>query len=255
MAALMLFASTQGMAPEVKTWTQASVEEFNSGVLNNTIVKNTAGGKIELLHPMRKVVEDRKDNSIPRFVSRDSEGNYAQICSYSQERIYVQRHSANGSPLGDPILVTATHVMTARFVATHPNGHFLVVWVVPSNHYQNYEIKGALYDPQGTAIKPDFRISDGPGEFRNSPTVFVNSDGEFWILWQEAFYDEHGPLNSYIYAQRYTSEGQRIGNNFELDTGEITLFKLQGFVFFCSDLNGSGDFFSCHSLKIYIFGK
>ncbi|HID10800.1 MAG TPA: T9SS type A sorting domain-containing protein [Candidatus Latescibacteria bacterium] len=221
-AMLILLVSSQSIASKVKTWTQTSVEDFSRGILNNAIVRNASGGEIELPHPMRKVIEDHKDNSIPRFISRDSEGNYTQIWGYRTKGVYIQRYGADGNPLGDPILVTRTYVMSVPFVATHLNGNFLVVWAASGDN----EIRGRLYDPQGAVIT-DLRVNDRSGEFRNSPTVFVNSDSEFWVLWEEWFYGEYGPKYSDIYAQRYTSQGQRIGNNFEIDTGEITSFKLQ----------------------------
>jgi len=52
------------------------------------------------------------------------------------------------------------------------------------------------------------------GRYSLYPTAFVDKNGTFWVLWSEHFFKPQ--KGKYLYAQCYTSDGQKIGGNFKL---------------------------------------
>jgi len=50
--------NAQDDAPNLKIWTQTSVEDFSKGTLQDVVITNTSGGELRLRHPIKKVVAD-----------------------------------------------------------------------------------------------------------------------------------------------------------------------------------------------------
>jgi len=97
----------------------------------------------------------------------------------------------------------------AQEVSMNKEGKFLVVWI----DYRDVDsdIYGQLYDSLGNPIGRNFKVNSDSG--RASPrTPAVTADGlnNFIVVWND-FREDYG-----IYAQRYDSEGNALGENFKV---------------------------------------
>lgn len=69
-------------------------------------------------------------------------------------------------------------------VATLDNGNFVVLW--DRNGFENYAIKGQLFDSTGSPLGNEFLIHDTPGDFyfRNiAPRADGFPSGGFVVVW------------------------------------------------------------------------
>ena len=101
-------------------------------------------------------------------------------------------------------------------VAMAPDGHFVVVW-------QSYRQDGAgsgvyaqLYTADGSPAGAEFRVNTHTVHNQTNPKVAMASDGRFVVVWaSDGGQDGSG---SGIYAQRYAADGNRVGNEFLVNT-------------------------------------
>jgi len=88
-------------------------------------------------------------------------------------------------------------------------------------------------------IKDDFLVNDDTtgGCSQSCPAIAVDTSGNFMICWQ----DERNGEDGDIYAQRYSSAGQRLGANFRVndDSGSSWQWKPS------TSINALGDFITC----------
>ena len=98
------------------------------------------------------------------------------------------------------------------------NANYVVVWEDIRN--SNSDIYGQRYSNFGLALGDNFQVNDDIGtSSQSSPTIGVDSDGNFVVVWQD---NRNGNLD--IYAQKYRSNGTTSGPNYQVnnDTGVAT---------------------------------
>ena len=141
---------------------------------------------------------------------------YAVVCwedrRSGNSRIYMQIFGSKGLARDknsevDPM--SGTMQQTYPDVAMNDFGHFVVVWTDTRNDY------GDIYAVMYTANAfPKtffaFRVNDNVANVvQLSPAVAMNGTGDFVICWSEG--------DSIIYAQRYRSNGTKLGSNFRVN--------------------------------------
>jgi hypothetical protein len=159
-----------------------------------------------------------------RTVAMDSAGNFViSWVSTGEDReawdIYAQRYNSSGVPQGSEFRVNSTttsHFMESS-VAMDSVGNFVVTW--HSSHGSpdgyNIDIYAKRYNSSGVALGSEFRVNTYTTSDQTSPSVAMDSAGNFVITW-----DSNGQDGSEggIYAKRYNSSGVPQGSDFRVNT-------------------------------------
>ncbi len=127
--------------------------------------------------------------------------------------IYCQRVARDGTPLGANFKVNddiaSSHQRTSS-IGMERNGNLCIAW--DDARQGASDIYGAVFDSLGQEIGANFRVNDDPlGGAHYYPSVAGGKD-RFLITWT----DERGGFD--IYGQFLTRAGQRIGNNFRINS-------------------------------------
>jgi hypothetical protein len=98
-------------------------------------------------------------------------------------------------------------------VARNGSGEFVMVWVDSRNG--RTDIYGQRFSSDGTPLGDNVRINDDVGvASQSSPSVAIDNSGNFVVAWQD---DRDGEDDNNIYAQRYSSDGTPLGDNFKVN--------------------------------------
>ena len=106
-------------------------------------------------------------------------------------------------------------------VAVDAGGDFVVVWhsygsAGSDSSYRS--IQGQRYDASGNAVGSEFQVNTYTTGNQNFPSVAVDSDGDFVVVWQS--YGSVGGDSSYgsIQGRRYDASGNPVGSEFQVNT-------------------------------------
>jgi hypothetical protein len=99
-------------------------------------------------------------------------------------------------------------------VAMDDSGNFVVTWQSPQDG-NSYGIYAQRYNSVGVPQGSEFQVNTYTSNNQVSPSVAIDSDGDFVIAWTSR--EPDGDLYG-IYAQRYNSEGIRQGTEFHVNT-------------------------------------
>src|SRR5262249_4757449 len=136
----------------------------------------------------------------------------------SQEGIFGQRFASNGDRLGAEFPVTTFTSLNQSFpsVSSDAAGNFVVVW---DSYNQDaaftYGIFGQRYAADGTPRGGEFRINSHTQSDQRHPSVSLDADGDFVVVWAGSNQDGDGEG---IFGQRYASSGMPQGGEFRLNT-------------------------------------
>src|SRR5690606_37833731 len=123
----------------------------------------------------------------------------------SGDGVYLQRFSANGSPLGGETLVNTivNSNQSMPAVASTASG-FLVVWYDSSTA----DVRGQMFDTVGQTVGTEFIVNATTASTQYEPTVTALADGGYAVAWTgynaaNATYE--------IYVQRLSATGEPLG--------------------------------------------
>ncbi len=132
-----------------------------------------------------------------------------------------QRSAADGPAVGGQFQVNTytSDYQRAASVAMDSDGDFVVVWFsFESGGSDSYlSVQGRRYASDGTAVGDDFQVNTDTTERQLFPSVAMDSDGDFVVVWYSN--GSSGP-DSYvsIQGQRYASDGTAAGGEFQVNT-------------------------------------
>ncbi|MGV3526465.1 MAG: hypothetical protein ACO1RX_19765 [Candidatus Sericytochromatia bacterium] len=158
------------------------------------------------------------DRQMAPSVSLDADGDFVVTWeSFYQDgsttSIYAQRYNSQGQLQGSefPVNSATTGTQSAPQVSLDADGDFVLAWVSPSPagiYAQRYNSQG---QPQGS----EFLANTYTQNFFSAPSVSLDADGDFVVSWQSFIQDGS---SGGIYAQRYNSQGQAQGSEFQVNT-------------------------------------
>jgi hypothetical protein len=132
--------------------------------------------------------------------------------------IAMRRIDSDGIYLGDVVQVNddfsdITHQHAA--IASNKNGEFVIAWHDYRIDFNWGDIYYQRFDSDAVSQGVNKRVNDDPiGGFiiQRDPAIALNDSGKFVVCWAD---QRNG--NYDIYAQRYDSDEQLLGNNFRVD--------------------------------------
>ncbi|MFN6528235.1 beta strand repeat-containing protein [Nostoc sp. ChiSLP03a] len=159
-------------------------------------------------------------NQVNSTVAIDADGDFViswQSQDASGSGIYAQRYNSSGAAIGGEFQVnTSTNNNQVNpTVAMDTNGNFVVSWQSYGQDGSGYGIYAQRYTSAGAAIGAEFKVNTQTANPQYNPTIAMDANGDFVISWQ-SYYQDGSYLG--IYAQRYSSAGLAIGNEFRVNT-------------------------------------
>lgn len=157
-------------------------------------------------------------------VAMDSNGNFVVTwTSIDQDGIYAQRYNAAGIRLGNEFRVNANTSIdysdTQSSVAMDSNGNFTVVWTRGGVFSSSKDIYARRFNAFGTPLGNEFRVNE-PQFFefgQQAPSIAIDDTGNFIVVWQSFGFGAED-----IFAQRYDASGVKIGNNFLVNSDNVS---------------------------------
>jgi hypothetical protein len=156
-------------------------------------------------------------------VAMDSDGDFviswnSSAYQYTGPRgIYAQRYNNSGVAQGSEFRVNTFSTINQRFtsVAMDSDGDFVICWSNPNLLGSGYDIYAQRYNNSGVAQGSEFRVNTYTSLQQKSPSVAMDSDGNFVICWSSQYQDGY---RDGIYAQRYSNTGTVLGPEFRVNT-------------------------------------
>jgi len=100
------------------------------------------------------------------------------------------------------------------------SNRFLVVWADTRNGYDDYDIRGRLYNSLGYPVGADFPIAYETN-YQGNPWMCTDDLGHFFIVFEDGPDGSLGPFS--LYAYRYDSNGNRLGSRITIAAGTGTV--------------------------------
>lgn len=147
----------------------------------------------------------------------DRDGNF---------NIYGQRYNLFGIPNGANFRIdddAGTSFQGYPAAAIDPLGNFVVVWEDERNGHT--DIYGQIFNSYGQRIGNNFRVNDDvTEEDQYSPSANMTGDGRFIVVWCDWRYGDGDPE---IFAQRFLTNGTRIGTNALINETDFFYYEHQ----------------------------
>ncbi|UCE37561.1 MAG: hypothetical protein JSW00_19255 [Thermoplasmata archaeon] len=173
------------------------------------------------------------EQSLPS-TAMDSNGNF--IITWSSQwqdgdmlGIFAKRYDSNGNELTPPpgalrggeegnefrINTYTTSSQSTHSIAMNSSGDFVITWQSYGQGGNEWEIYAQRYDNSGNPLGEEFRVNTYITGHQWFPSVAMDSNSNFVITWISD--DQDG--DSYgIFAQRYDSNGNPLGVEFQVNT-------------------------------------
>jgi hypothetical protein len=132
--------------------------------------------------------------------------------------LYSSNAQAQFATAGSEFLVNTytTNGQETSTVAMDSDGDFVVVW--QSNVGQDGSGAGVYaqrYNSSGVAQGSEFKVNSYTTAYQSSPSVAMDSDGDFMVVWRSSGQDGSGYG---VYGQRYNASGLAQGSEFSVNS-------------------------------------
>ena len=171
-------------------------------------------------------VNEQGGNSLKYFIrTAINNNNISMVVWYDYREgtpnVYAQLVNANGELIGGNIKVNSPENnddYSYADVSVNEDNQFLVVWADERNGYAIY---GQLIDENGNFIGDNFIINDDNiKSYQTRPAVASNGK-DFIVVWSD---QRNGSVYD-IYGQRLDKNGNKIGDNFIVNSDSQTVSK------------------------------
>jgi hypothetical protein len=170
-------------------------------------------------------------------IAIDGAGNFV-IAWYDTRNgnydVYAQRYLNDGSPIAENFKVNEEGSYSYHdgpWVASDKNGNFLITWTDGRNG--NHDVYAQRYLNDGNPDGPNFIVNNDKEGMQWASSVSSDVFGDFIVTWRDETND-----SSSIYAQRYNSDGEEMGDNFKVNE-ENPDFGMMGRSYATVDSNGN----------------
>ncbi len=179
-------------------------------------------------------------------ISINDEGNFV-IC-WTDDRngdtdVYALRYASNGATLGANFKVnedTGNAEQKYPAISVDGDGNFVICWQDTRNG-ADFDIYAQHFTNSGSPLGSNFKVNDDTGNaLQKSPAISSDDNGNFVICWRDSRNTGGGFVYD-IYAQRFTSNGNMVGSNFEVNENLVQA----GLGLPDISVDGSGNFVIC----------
>jgi hypothetical protein len=158
------------------------------------------------------------DQSAPA-VAMDLSGNFVVVwqSGFSQDGggvgVFGQRFSSAGTALGGEFQVNTFTALAQEYpdVAMDADGDFVVVWQSDGQDGSGFGVFGQRFNSSGGAVGGEFAINTHTTSTQKRPSVAMETDGDFVVVWQSQSQDTDGYG---VFGQRFASDGTALGSEF-----------------------------------------
>ncbi|MDZ7290627.1 MAG: T9SS type A sorting domain-containing protein [candidate division KSB1 bacterium] len=165
------------------------------------------------------------DNQNTPSVAIDRHGNFCVVWhSWGQDGgdrgVYGQRFRPDGARLGEEFLVNTTTKFSQAnpCIAMAPDGQFVVIWeswMQDGTITYSYDVFGQLFNADGTKNGSEFRVNTYTTNYQWLAKASMARNGNFVVVWTS--WKQDGD-NGGIYGQRFLANGDKIGEEFLINT-------------------------------------
>lgn len=201
----------------LKTWTETAVQDFSDNQLTDLIITNNSDGEVQLPHPLVKTVNDYNDNSIHRFIAKDSVDNFVKTW-ITAGNVFVKKYSADGSGITNTIQVNEINGSVDDFgsrVAMLKDGIYIVIW--KNNSYAWY---GQIFKNDSIKSGINFRINEINNE-HSAVAIADNKDHTFLLFYTQKITEKYK-----LHIQKRDISGDKIGESKFLNPEFITKLEI-----------------------------
>jgi len=215
--------------------------DANSVALGDEFRVNTATASTQRFS---RIAMDRTGDFVVAWMSNLQDGD-----GYG---IYAQRYNKDNAPEGAEFRVNQTTAGHQQYPAIDldDDGDFVIAWASANQDGSDFGIYARRYSPGGVAQGDEFRVNTTTAGQQTLPSVAMDADGDFTIVWNSVNQDGDG---FGVFAQRYSANsGPRAdaggpytvqeGGALTLNAGGSTDPDQADLLTFGWDLNGDGDF-------------
>ncbi|MEZ0375111.1 MAG: hypothetical protein ACAI44_38855, partial [Candidatus Sericytochromatia bacterium] len=147
-------------------------------------------------------------------------GGYAQDGFSSG--VFAQLFNSAGQPQGSEFRVnTYTGGTEGRpRVEMDASGGFVITWRGNNHDGSDYGVYAQRYSSTGGVLGSEFQVNTFTGNNQVEPDIAMEANGDFVIVWESQPSQDGSGIG--IFAQRYESDGDRIGSEFKVNTYTIS---------------------------------
>jgi hypothetical protein len=142
--------------------------------------------------------------------------------------VYGQRFDSNGNKVGSEFQVNTwtTHSQWHPSITSLSNGGFVVVWS-GAGQGDGSGVYGQRFDSNGNKVGSEFQVNTWTTGWRENPSITSLSNGGFVVVWQSgcdpnwgacAFATPQDGSGYGVYGQRFDSNGNKVGSEFQVNT-------------------------------------
>jgi hypothetical protein len=134
----------------------------------------------------------------------------------SYQGVYGQRFDSNGNKVGSEFQVNTwtTDYQQAPSITSLPNGGLVVVWESNGQDGDGYAVYGQRFDSNGNKVGSEFQVNTWTTDNQANPSITSLPNGGFVVVWD----GEGQGDNSGVYGQRFDSNGNKVGSEFQVNT-------------------------------------
>ena len=131
--------------------------------------------------------------------------------------VYGQRFASDGTAVDDEFRVNTytDNEQSNPIAAMDASGNFVVTWGSNVQDGSGWGVYGQRFASDGTALGGEFLVNTYTNSEQRMPGVAMDTVGNFVVTWGSNVQDGSGWG---VYAQRYTSDGTAIGDEFQVNT-------------------------------------
>jgi len=214
---LIAFSAISYSQSNIRTWTETTVQDFSDDQLLNLVITNNSGGEVQFAHPLIKITEDNIDNSVHRFIERDSSGSFVRA-RFQSGNVYLDKYSEDGRSLLNSVQVNEQgenpHNDYDIKVAILKDGISIVIW-----RCTNFYWYGQIFSKLLTKVGSSFRLNESVSEYQ--ACVFAdNANHSFGII-----YSLNLTTNYKLFFQKRDSSGNKTTESVYLNPDYITKYE------------------------------
>jgi Ca2+-binding RTX toxin-like protein len=171
------------------------------------------------------VATDADGDYVVVWESPDGGGSSARFGNFGDSGIFAQRYNNAGVRQGGEFRVNTTIAdsQSRPSVALDADGDFVITWQSYLQDGSVFGVYAQRYNRTGVAQGGEFRANTFTSGTQSNPTVSLDADGDFVVVW-DGFRGDYVGENAYlgIYARRFDRAGTPQGGEFRVSTDNDT---------------------------------